>query len=279
MNKYYIGVDAGGSKTHAILFNSNFKQIDEAYSGSANIRISEAGAYLAISCVIDELISKHKITNVKIGIGVAGYSVISNRERLQQRLNEKYKSCIIQSDCHIACLAAHNRCDGAVVICGTGVVGYVIKNNTYTQIGGWGFPHGDLGGASYLGLEACKLICKAIDKVIGWSPLLKHIYNKFGGEPQKFKNWLLTATPGDFAKAASLMLSSYSNDIYAEAIFNDGVSEMRQFTKAIADASTGYPLKLVGGLAHIYYEALLEVVPNLELCEITPAIGAIYMVM
>ncbi|MCE3268314.1 MAG: BadF/BadG/BcrA/BcrD ATPase family, partial [Burkholderiales bacterium] len=64
---WYIGVDGGGTKTHAVLVNQDLKLIDEVYSGPANIATDVESAYISICAVIDILLKKHKLPVIQIG--------------------------------------------------------------------------------------------------------------------------------------------------------------------------------------------------------------------
>jgi len=272
-----IGVDGGGSKTHAVLLNQNGEIIDESFSSSANIRTNVDLAYLSITAVIEKLVKQYQIPLqlLEIGVGVAGYSVTANLHILQRRLEAKYPQVKLQSDCHIACLAAHHGQDGAILICGTGVVGYVIKNGTVQQIGGWGFPHGDLGGGAWLGLEVCQLVCKAADQVIPWSELLKAVYRKFNQNYAEYKLWLLNATPGDFADIARYIPDFMTTDVNARRIFARGMREIKRYLTILQ--RQGLTLKLVGGLAQFYLGPLIEGFPDLTISDTAPALGATYL--
>ena len=74
-NKYIIGIDGGGSKTHALLIDPASNIIDEAYSGSANIKTEIQIAYHSINSVIQNLIIKNNLDpiNIQINLGIAGY--------------------------------------------------------------------------------------------------------------------------------------------------------------------------------------------------------------
>lgn len=298
---YIIGVDGGGSKTHAVLFDENNQIIDESFAGSANIRNDLNIAYNSICTAIDNLIEKHAqgTSSIKIGIGVAGYSVVSARESLYSRLCAKYQGMVsiikLTSDAHIACLAAHKGQDGGVIICGTGVVAYIVCSGQIKQFGGWGFPHGDLGGAAYLGLELCKLLCKAIDQVIPWSECLSNIYQeKFNSNAVVYKEWLLLAAPNQFAQIARLMLPYIGHDDNVQSIYNAAIDEISKFICAVLLQSEGITkldegidnnngmkeinLSIAGGLAKFYYPALVDKFPPLSLCKAAPAVGAAYLV-
>lgn len=275
-SRFYIGVDGGGTKTHAVLFDYNLAQIDEAYSGAANIATDVDMAYSSICTVVDILVSKYKllVSQVRIGIGVAGYSVIQNRQILLTRLQEKYVDIILNSDCHIACLAAHSNRNGAVVICGTGVVAYSIYDGEYKQLGGWGFPQGDLGGAAYLGLETARKLCKAIDGVAPWNASLKALFTEFFDEDSyKCKMWLINAAPGDYAKITQFIFLKPADE-FCQTLLECGVNEIKQLIMALQKDKPSLAIKLVGGLARLYIDILKKNFPSLELSEIFPAFGA-----
>lgn len=275
--KYYIGVDGGGTKTHAVLTDQELKTLGETYAGPANINTDVEGAYISICTAITNLLARHglSLNQVKIGVGVAGYSVIENRKLIINRLQDKYQGIVLNSDCHIACLAAHNNQDGAIVICGTGVVGYTIQNGRAQQLGGWGFPHGDLGGAAYLGLEVARLLCSAIDGVIPWNDTLNAVYHKFFlKDEQKCKTWLINAKPSDYAEITKFVFSGTTNN-FTDLLLNQGANEIVQFIIALRKNKQNLPLKLVGGLAKLYIGKVKQACPEVEVSYTTPAIGAI----
>jgi len=274
---WYIGVDGGGTKTHAILVDQDLKQIDEAFSGPANIATDVEGAYVSICEAIDSLQGRHNQQIKQIGIGVAGYSVIQKRNTLMTKLQKKYANIVLNSDCHIACLAAHNNKDGAIIICGTGVVAYSIHNGQTKQFGGWGFPHGDLGGGAYLGLEVARLLCKAIDGLIPWNTTLNDLYTDFFGQDcNKYKMWLINAKPGDYAKITQFVFLR-PLDEFSSKLLGQGVDEVLVLMSKLKKSNTDLPIKLVGGLANLYIDKLQEKYPELELSAVDPAFGAVLL--
>lgn len=269
-----IGVDGGGTKTHAILVNQDLKPIDEAFSGPANIATDVEGAYVSICEVIDTLLSRHNMPIKHIGIGVAGYSVIQKRNSLMAKLQKKYSNIVLNSDCHIAFLAAHNNKDGAIIICGTGVVAYSIYKGQSRQLGGWGFPHGDLGGGAYLGLEIARLLCKAIDGLISWNSTLSDLYASFfQHDHNTYKMWLINAKPSDYAKITQFVFLR-PLDEFSGKLLERGVSEVAELIAVLKTSNPDMAIKLVGGLAKLYIEKLQMKYPELELSIVNPAFGA-----
>lgn len=278
MQNYYIGVDGGGSKTHAIIMDKDHQIIAETTAGAANIRSNLDLAYKSVTSSIYTLLKQTKISanQVKIGIGVAGYSLLEQRELLFKQLQAEFPFVKLESDCHIACLAAHNNQPGSILICGTGVSGYTIDRHLGRhQIGGWGLPHGDLGGGAWIGLQLCSLLCKAIDNIIPWSPVLHKVYADFGDEPLKFKTWVVNATVSDFVSLAKMVtMQPLHKDIHAENIIHQGSLHLSDLIATIILQYPNYPLKLVGGLAPIYIPLIKLKFPMVELSSIHPAIGA-----
>lgn len=278
MQNYYIGVDGGGSKTHVIIVDKNQQLIAETTSGAANIRSNLNLAYKSITSSINTLLQQTKTAanQVKIGVGVAGYSLPEQRKQLLQQLQAEFPFVKLESDCHIACLAAHNNRPGSVVICGTGVSGYTIDRNLDThQTGGWGFPHGDLGGGAWIGLQLCSLLCKAIDNIIPWSSVLRKVYANFNSEPLKFKTWVVNATISDFVSLAKMVtMQPLHKDTHAENIIHQGSLHLGDLIAATILQHPNYPIKLVGGLAPVYMPLIKLKFPMVELSTTDPAIGA-----
>ncbi len=278
MDFYYIGIDGGGSKTCAILLDNQRNIMATVYGGPANIRLDVDMAYNSITNLVQELCQQFSLSfkQIKLGIGVAGYSVLEARQTLLSKLTG-YQEVRLESDCHIACLAAHEDADGAIVICGTGVVGYSIKRSVGRQMGGWGFPHGDLGGGAWIGLSACQMLCKAIDGAILWSPLLLTIYSKFKQNSYEYKVWLLKATVKEFAETAKQVIKMREEDDLANKIYTTALHEIRLFIRALYRQNNRSPLQIAGGLAAVYLPDLHDEFPTITAMTTNPAIGGIYL--
>ena len=279
VTKYIIGVDGGGSKTHAVLVDAHKNIIDECFYGAANINTNFDVAYSSITAAINELVLRNNLTasSVKIGIGVAGYSVLEKRAQLLALLTKDYAQIKVNSDCHIACLAAHSGKDGMIIICGTGVVAYYIKDKQAVQIGGWGFPHGDIGGAAWLGLEICRYTCQAIDGVIAFTPLLTAVWKSFDENSTSYKSWLLNAKPSDYATLAKLLPQFKTTDSLAQQILTQATKQVIAFTRAAIKREPDLPVSLVGGLAPLFIPSIKEQFAAVMLSKQLPAVGACFL--
>lgn len=283
MTNYIIGVDGGGSKTHAVLIDESGKVVAESFSGPANVCTDLELAYVSVTSAINDLIISKKLDShkVRVGVGVAGYCATNDRQRdeFKLRLETNYQQVVVQSDCHIACLAAHGDAAGAIVSCGTGVVAYYIKDGIGKQIGGWGFPHGDVGGGAWIGLELCKLLCKAIDGVIPQSLLLLEIFKNFANDKEKYKKWLLNAKAKDYAEIAKLIIGYIDNDVNAKQVFGASIAEISQFIQAVKVTVGKLPIKLTGGLSLYYLSDIVKKFPNISISNMPAAFGAGYLLI
>ncbi|MEZ5346996.1 MAG: BadF/BadG/BcrA/BcrD ATPase family protein [Pyrinomonadaceae bacterium] len=166
----YLGVDGGGTKTHAVLLNSKKEIVSEGFSGPSNpLRV---GIETAVSNIQSAVISacdaagKNQSDIVCASIGLAGVRRSDLREQIRQRVNQRlgFKSVTVVTDAEIALYGTTLGKAGLVIISGTGSIclGKDGKGNTATA-GGWGPTAGDEGGGVTIAKQALQAIAKALD--------------------------------------------------------------------------------------------------------------------
>ena len=207
-----IGIDGGGSKTKIRVEDKDGYLIGQAVSGPSNIRLSVEKAWQSIREGLDEIfsasaISLHDTTyRFHMAAGLAGCEV-SQACRVFLSYPHSFTTLLLQSDAHIACLGAHEGKDGAIIIVGTGVIGYEIEEGKTYRVGGWGFPHDDEGGGAWLGLEVAKQACQWLDGRIEKTPLVGEVFDYFNQDVDHFITWANHANSSDFAKLAPLVIN------------------------------------------------------------------------
>ncbi|APJ03244.1 BadF/BadG/BcrA/BcrD ATPase family protein [Silvanigrella aquatica] len=257
-NDFFIGVDGGGSKTHLRLEASDGKVLAEAFSGPANIRLSVDVACRSIQDALDQVLQKADLKNKKnirlhVGMGLAGYEVQSAREGFLAKLKHSFANCIIQSDAYVACLGAHSGHFGCVIIVGTGVVGLKITKKGKSQVGGWGFPHGDEGGAAWLGLEAVRSLLYQCDGLLENSSLLIHLRKKLGTKVEDITQWACYANASQYAELArDIFKFADKNDKLAIQLLKRSAKHVENiflaFDKQGKALDKNLPYSLVGGV-------------------------------
>jgi glucosamine kinase len=258
MKNIFIGVDGGGTKTKVSIQDEAGKNLGTGIGGPSNIRLSVDNAWDSIYNAINQALERTGITindekySFHIGLGLAGVSIL---EAKKQFLNKPtpFKTLILKSDAHIACLGSSNGKNGAIVSIGTGVIGYLIDDNNTHKVSGWGFPHADTAGGAWLGMEITRLTFKWIDGCISPSPVLEDIFKHFNNDLTKLVQWANSANSSDFAKLAPYVVNGLkTEDKYSKQLFEKAGEEIDLLITALLktnQSKENLSCSLMGGLA------------------------------
>jgi glucosamine kinase len=287
--KIFIGADGGGTKTKVQIEDAMGNVLGKAVSGPANIRTSIQVSWQSINQGI--LLASHEAgldifsgeNEVHLGLGLAGTEVPTAREQFLSVPNY-FASIKLESDAYAACLGVHGGEDGAVVIMGTGVIGYCIHDDTVTTVGGWGFPHGDTGGGAWLGMEAMRLTLHWLDGRAEASPLLEAVFDFFKQDIKRVVTWANSANPSDFGQVAPLVVNyAKKNDPHAVKLMKRATYEADLMFFALEKKmrENEVPVKycLMGGIARqITDDVCDEFKARLTPRQFDAAKGAVFMV-
>ncbi len=252
----FIGVDGGGTKTKIQVETAEGKIVGLAKSGPANIRSSVEVAWQSINTGIAEALKESGIGlrdsnyHFHAGFGLAGMEVPGAVTHFLS-YGHPFKTVVLKSDAYAACLGVHGGEEGAIIIVGTGVIGYQIVGNEVSRVGGWGFPHDDLGGGAWLGMEATRLALQAMDGRIASTPLLEAVLQHFKGNYDQFVTWANMAKPGDFGVLSPLVMEYVDKqDPHALQLIQQAAYYVDLLAAALAKKSNRpLPLGLLGGVA------------------------------
>jgi N-acetylglucosamine kinase-like BadF-type ATPase len=164
-----VGVDGGGTKTHAVIIDAQDRVLGEGKSGPSNpLRVGIANAATSVREAIDRACEAAEVRRsdlIAAEIGLAG----ARREELRARMREALDNLGIPDlevvgDSDIALYGATDGDPGVVVIAGTGSICCGV-NSGGKEIcaGGWGPLLGDEGGGSWIARLALRAIAKATD--------------------------------------------------------------------------------------------------------------------
>lgn len=164
-----VGVDGGGSKTHAVIQDVNFAILGEGFAGPSNpLRVGIANAAAAIREAIDsacEVAHLRRTDLVAAEIGLAG----ARRKELTARMREALLGLgigeiVVVGDAEIALYGATEGEPGLIVIGGTGSICCGINaRGKRSCAGGWGPIAGDEGGGAWIARRALRAIAHAAD--------------------------------------------------------------------------------------------------------------------
>lgn len=255
MKSLFIGVDGGGTKTEAVIEDEQGQVLGSGIAGSGNIRTSVSNSWASALAAISQAAQAAHLDltryDLHVGMGMAG-TELSSAYSSFLATPYPFKTLVLESDAHVACLGVHAGQDGVIIIIGTGVIGYQICKDKIYRVGGYGFPHSDEGGGAWLGMELFRLTFKALDQRIEWSPLLRELFEaEFENNKQNFCDYANTATPSHYARYAPLVFKHKDRDDNAKKLLHQAAFEIDQIFLGLGNQSgeKKCPLGLLGGVA------------------------------
>jgi N-acetylglucosamine kinase-like BadF-type ATPase len=167
--EYFLGVDGGGTKTHAVLLAEQERMLGEGFAGPSNpLRVGVASAATAVREAVDGACDAAGVRRADIAaceVGLAGVRRADLRERMRDSLTTLgINSLEVVTDSDIALYGATNGAPGLVLIAGTGSI-CCGRNARGKRVcaGGWGPLAGDEGGGSWLARRALQAVAQAAD--------------------------------------------------------------------------------------------------------------------
>ncbi len=164
-----VGVDGGGSKTHAVIVAGDGGIMGEGRSGPSNpLRVGIARSAAAVREAVDKACEAAQVRREDIlaaQIGLAGARRTELRERVREALiNLGIGDVEVVGDADIALYGATDGEPGVVVIAGTGSVCCGVNaRGKRNCAGGWGPVAGDEGGGAWIARQALRAIAHASD--------------------------------------------------------------------------------------------------------------------
>lgn len=255
----FIGVDGGGTKSKLRVEDAAGNLLGQAVAGPANIRLSVDEAWQSVYTALDEVLTPLAISlqdqhfHFHACLALAGCEVTHARQVFLSQPHP-FKTLQLTSDARAACVGAHRGNDGAIIIVGTGAVGYQICAGNDVKVSGWGFPHDDEGSGAWLGLQAVSLTFQWLDHRVEKSPLVQDIFDYFNDNVEALSAWASKATSTDFAKLAPLVINhSQQEEIAAVRLMKKAAHEIDRMHHALvkmrSDELAIFPTCMFGGIA------------------------------
>lgn len=260
--KYHIGVDGGGTGTRVLVTDTANKILATAHGDPSALG---QGIERAWRSILDTLarafhngnLPVPMLTECAIGLGLSGANNIIWKNEFYLR-NPGFNKIIVDTDGFTTLLGAHAGKPGVIVAVGTGSVGMAMNSKGERfSVSGWGFPSGDEASGAWLGLRACALTQKALDKRTTPGDLSKKVLEFCGGNDESFLTWLGKAGQNTFARLAPLVFQSAETDIEARNLLLKAGLEIEQMVVTL-DGPGLLPLSICGRLG----EALIDYLPS-----------------
>jgi N-acetylglucosamine kinase-like BadF-type ATPase len=163
MHGLFVGVDAGGSHTIAVLARGEELLRTVAGPGANPNLVGVDAAALTIERCVERVLEGE--SPAAIGIGVAGAGNQRTAAALRASLSRCFPSARIAlcHDARIALRAALPEGDGLVLIAGTGSIAYAEIGEETFRAGGYGYLIGDPGSGYAIGAAALRHLLAAME--------------------------------------------------------------------------------------------------------------------
>jgi glucosamine kinase len=248
----FLGVDGGGTRCRARLYDPQRGEIGEGVAGPANLRFGVSTSFASILAAARHSLAQAGLPPANLArtiacVALAGASEPSYLAEARAH-RHPFLKMTITTDAHAACVGAHGDRDGAIIIVGTGTIGWGQSGGTTYRVGGWGFPISDEGSGAWLGSEAIRRVLWAHDGRIPWTRLLKALFAEFDSDPHEIVRWMTRAIPKDFALFAPLIIEHATRDPAARELMRLAAGHIDE----LAARLRSFGLKriaLAGGLA------------------------------
>ncbi|MBE0701332.1 MAG: hypothetical protein IH571_06575 [Acholeplasmataceae bacterium] len=172
MERYFLGIDGGGTKTKVSIIDEKQTNLYMGIGGPSSIDTVNAKQTLqsirdALADVTEKLGFFPMFSAVYVGLGgIVTETDCHITEKLLRDLPGVTKETKITARNDMENALASGLCfkEGITLIAGTGMVAYgKDKQGNFQKCGGWGYKEGDAGSAYFLGYEALKAAVYATD--------------------------------------------------------------------------------------------------------------------
>jgi glucosamine kinase len=205
-----LGVDGGGTRCRARLTDWTDKVLGQAEAGPANIRLGLQESLAAVAAATRACLQQAGLAGeegrIVACLALAGACDPSSLAKAEA-LPLPFRHATFTGDARAACVGAHAGRDGAIIIVGTGSVGWGIVGEREFRVGGWGFPLSDEGSGAWLGFEALRQLLRAHDGLAEWCPLLQSMFERFQSDAYAIVSWMRQAGPRDYAALAPIIVA------------------------------------------------------------------------
>lgn len=262
---YLVGIDGGGTTTRARVWHRSGVRIGEGRTGPSGLMQGHAQAWRHITQAIAQACDGRlqpdwrPVTpaHCALGLGLAGANHAPWVSHFLAA-DPGFARCVLRSDAQTALIGAHGGRPGALVILGTGAIALARDHDGRERwVSGWGFPSGDEGAGSDLGLRALRATQHALDGRGPSSALTDAVYRHCGGTAEALLAWGCRADQHAYASLAPLVFEHVADDPLAQALQAHALIQLEHLLVA-TNPDGRLPVVVVGGIA----QRLLPLLPQ-----------------
>ncbi len=257
MSRVVVGVDAGGTRTRAVLVRDGV-ELARVEGGAGAVRPGRAlVAATAILDAVRRVLAAGGLLEADVlVVGAAGVGREPVRLELERALRKERLAGTVSvtTDVAIAHAAAFGDAPGIILIAGTGSIALARDEEGRThRAGGHGWQMGDDGGAYDVGRAALSAVGRAQDGRLGDTVLTSALPEAARvADVDGLVAWAGGASPGEVAALARAVLEAASaGDAVAGVIVQRAADELVGLAQALVHHYSGgqpVPVALAGGM-------------------------------
>jgi N-acetylglucosamine kinase-like BadF-type ATPase len=296
---YYLGVDGGGTKTHAVLIDSSHQVIGQGSSGAANpLRVGLEQAVSNVKLAAHEACSQAgiemaQVSSACVALGGVGHPIHfqATKDALDRALGIEHLR--LTTDAQAAMAGALDGHAGVVIIAGTGSIAMGINGSgSEARAGGWGPTLGDEGSGYDIAKRALKAVAASFDGRSPSTTLTRRICQRLGISTTAdlpgiiYSSW--DSQPVQIASLAELVSEeAVAGDEVARGILSEAGRELGKLAVSVIErlglrsenfrvACVGSVFKAGEQLLQPMREAVRRIAPGAEIGPplFSPTIGA-----
>lgn len=256
---YFVGIDGGGTKTHAVVTDERFTVQSQGYGGPGNfLRVGMERASASVMAAVDRALRDARIgvDQVEVaGIGLAGVQHPAHHAWMQDALARAFEEresvarssrnwsrdrLFLTTDAEAALAGATDCKPGVVIISGTGSIAYGMNGRgERARSGGWGPTFGDEGSGHDIARKALMAVVAAFDGRQSPTQLTEKICNWFGiDSPEELPRIIYDRErkEGSIAPLSGLVEeAAHEGDETARGILREAGEELSRAVVAVID--------------------------------------------
>lgn len=257
--RFFIGIDGGGTKTMGLLVDQAGHIIGKAESGASNYHaVGEEQTKKVLSDVVTRLTSDAdpSLESCTCCLGLAGVTSSVDRHVIGRICDEigMPGNRILTHDAQVALAGGAEELSGVIIISGTGSIVYGMDAaGREAQAGGWGHLLGDEGSGYDIARSAFQAVARAADG--RGDPTLLSSLMLDALEFSQSRNlipWIHSVGKDQVAQFAGVVFNAAnSNDSVAQRILDEAADELTLAARVVIDKlgfSQPFNLVLSGGI-------------------------------
>ena len=296
--KHVLGIDAGGTKTRALLADEAGRVVAEASGGGANLRThGELGVEKVLHALAEEVEISGGFHPDAVALGIAGADRPDDHAVLRAILRRiGFRSrVVVTNDARIAFVAGSTLRVGFALVCGTGSIAWGRNAaGDVARAGGWGWHVGDEGSGFWIGERAIRAALRGFDGRGPATSLVEAVCDHF--HLARFEDLVRAVYDREYPRqevaqfAVRVAKAASDGDQVAASVLDEAADELvlaaRSVITRLGLAGTDHDVVLSGGtfralpaLESAVGRALSNPGARVRRLEEEPAIGAVRLAL